>query len=116
MAMLNYYEDITAFLQANFTPSDPDKSNFKCTTRELLRFLFETFPKDCISDYELMDILVDLGYTRHTYAVDHITFEDNPDAEITTINKSLVNGWCLLSEINLKPDVFEVPKEKRRGR
>lgn len=116
MAMFNYVEDITAFIAANFTPSDPDRANFKRTTEGLLAFLFATFPDGCISDYELADILIDLGYKRHLYTVDEVSFQNTPDAEITTIDKTLVSGWCLRSEFNLEPDVFEVPKEKRKGR
>ena len=112
--MLDYPQQISDFIKANFKPIDPDRANFKQTTNGLLRFLWNTFPKDCISDYDLNDILLDLGYTRATWVEDSPSFEDTPDAEITTINKSLVTGWCLLSDFNLNADVFEVPKEKRR--
>ena len=113
--MLDYPEQITAFITANFTPSNPDRANFKRTTDGVLAFLFATFPDGCISDYELNDILLELGYVRHTWTRDDPTFEDTPDAEITTINKALVSGWCMLSDLNLEPDVFHVPKE-RKGR
>jgi hypothetical protein len=115
--MLDYPKKITEFIKANFTPSDPDRANFKRATDGLLGFLFTTFPDSCISDYELNDILLELGYQRHTWIKETTSFEDNPDAEITTIDKTLVTGWCMLSDFNLEPDIFHVPKERKgRGR
>jgi len=114
--MLNYPEQITAFITANFTPSDPDRANFKRTTDGVLTFLFATFPDGCISDYDLNDILLELGYERHTWVNEHIEVTYVDEAEITTINKSLVSGWCLQSVFNLNPDIFEAPVERKPKR
>jgi hypothetical protein len=52
------------------------------TTGSILDFLFKTFPKDCISDYELNDILNQLKFERATF----------------TIEDELLSGWFLFSE------------------
>lgn len=93
----------------NFNPSDPDKSNFNGNTDELLQFLFKTFPVDCISDFQLNEILTDLGYKRFSYIVENTTesFEGKDDnrKSIFTIYKTLAHGWCLKSVLNLEPEI-----------
>lgn len=112
--MHDYVEQITKFIKASFEPSDPNRANFKRSTDGVLQFLFQTFPEGCISDYELNEILLELGYVRHTWTEDHISFSNTEDDEITTINKEITSGWCMQSELNLEPDVFKVPKDKWR--
>lgn len=99
--MLNYPEQIKEYLKANFTPSDDDKANFKQTTIGLLVFLFDVFPRNCISDFELNDILLELGYTRYTWIEESTVELDENHFEI---RKRLVTGWCLKTEWNLKPE------------
>ncbi|MGK4567834.1 hypothetical protein [Flavobacterium sp. 3HN19-14] len=111
--MLDYEDQITDYLKENFTVSDADKANFKKTTNELLSFLFTTFPDGCISDFQLNQILIDLGYSRTTYIVETITERTEgrkkDKTTITTIHKHLTLGWCLKSHFNLKPDEFPIP-------
>lgn len=99
--MLNYPEQIKEYLEANFTPSDEDKANFKQTTMGLLFFLFDVFPKNCISDFELNDILLELGYKRYTW-LEEKTIEIGEDK--FEIHKRLVTGWCLKTEWSLRTE------------
>lgn len=84
--MYNYQEQIKSFIAKQFHPATPDLSNLKMTNGMLLEFLFQSFPKDCISDYELNDIMVSLQFERHTYILD------------IDGRKELQTGWCLFSE------------------
>lgn len=98
--MQDYKEQIEAFIQTNFKPSDPKVSNFKKNTTQLLYFLFDTFPADCISDYDLNDIMIHLGYVRHTYSVETITTsKDKEGNEVKEKSYHLDSGWCLFTEL-----------------
>jgi len=108
MNPLDLKTQVTEFIRLNFMPSDPDKANFKRATGDILTFLWLSFPKDCISDYELADILFALGYARHTWVEDYQSTEIENGKEITTIKKILVNGYCLHSHLSLKTDVFPI--------
>lgn len=99
--MLNYREEIKDYLQANFTPSDDTLANFKQTTNDLLDFLFDVFPKNCISDYDLNDILLELGYIRYTWVEERIVKIGDAGFEI---HKRLVTGWCLKTEWSLRTE------------
>jgi len=90
--MYDYPTQITAFISENFKPSTPEEANVKITNKELLQLLFNTFPVDCISDYELNDILKELGYIPFTYVSEKL--EDG----IT--KKELTIGWCMTSSLN----------------
>ena len=85
--MYDYNTQIAAFIKESFSPSTPEQANIKVTNTQLLYLLFNTFPKDCISDYELNDILVSLGYQRFAYEAEKMV--DN------VIEKELTIGWCL---------------------
>lgn len=82
--MYDYQDKIKAFIQQNFTPATADSANVKLTTNGLLLFLWNAFPVDCISDYSLVEILEDLGYSQTMYVV------TDPD----TNKKQLTLGWC----------------------
>ena len=82
--MYDYKEQIRNFIKLNFLPSTPEESNFKVSSNELLGYLFDIFPFECISDYELNEILVELGYERYTYV---------------DTKKLLVFGWCMYSKV-----------------
>lgn len=105
--MLDYEEQVKAFLKENFEPSEPNKSNFNKTTRELLGFLFETFPNGCISDYQLNEILLELGHQRHNYVSESIVEIQNKKEKHFEIRKQLASGWCLRSEFNLETEIIE---------
>ena len=60
--MIDFTPQITAFFKENFKPSTLDKATHKLTSQDLLEFLFNVFPKDCIDDYELNTILIGLQY------------------------------------------------------
>lgn len=96
--MYDYNEQIYEFVKQNFTPAYPDLANIKFTTAEFLGFLFDTFPKGCISDYELNEILLSLDFEPFTYSVERISIEKDEDGE-KTITKSyhLVSGWCMFT-------------------
>lgn len=100
--MLDYLETITKFLDDNFHPSNPDSANVKLNTDQLLNFIFRTFPVDCISDYDLNDILIDLGYKRYTYIVENYCEIEKGESKIYEVKKSLEVGWCLKSDLDLR--------------
>nr|WP_322625653.1 hypothetical protein [uncultured Flavobacterium sp.] len=108
--MNQYKTEIKDFIEAHFTESDPDRANFRRGTQDLLKFLWLTFPVDCISDYDLNQILSELGHTRHVWVQEFTTTTEKEDRAVTTISKVMVNGWCLMSVFDLKDDVFTVPK------
>lgn len=114
MAMLNYIDDIAAYIAAHFTPSNPDVANFRHTTPGLLGFLFMAFPRDCISDYELDVIMNDLGYRRWQWLVEQTTSNGGEgEKETFTISKTLVTGWCLHTEFDLRDETID--SQGKRG-
>lgn len=96
--MLDYKEQIFEFIKRNFEPTYPDLANAKFTTEEFLGFLFLSFPVDCISDYELNDILLSLEYERFVYTIEIISFEKDEDGEkVPKISHPLITGWCMFT-------------------
>lgn len=85
--MFDFKKQIEEFLSNNFMVATLESCNVKMSNQELLNFLFRTFPKDCISDYELNDIMTALKFERHTYSV---KVDDEPE---------LKTGWCLFSKV-----------------
>lgn len=84
--MYQFDDKIKKFLQENFEPGTTETANFKYTNAELLEHLFQVFPKDCISDFELYDILLSIGYEIKSYT--------NDDEENRLV-------WCLKSKNKL---------------
>lgn len=99
--MYDYYDKIKAFISANFTPATPDTANIKLTTNSLLNFLWNAFPMDCITEYNLVEILENLGYNQTMYVVETVTENGEGDKKTTTIKKSLQLGWCLKAPFDL---------------
>lgn len=77
--MYDYQEKVMEYLELNFVPGDTKNHNLKVSTQELLGFLFRVFPRDCISDYDLVDILQRLGY-RPFNLMERINKEDKKEA------------------------------------
>lgn len=105
--MYGYEIKIKAFIQNNFEPSTPENANMKLKTSQLLCFLWNTFPVDCISDYELVEILEDLGYKEALYVVEHSTKRKADKRKFIEIRKSLELGWCLKSHFDLRTETIE---------
>jgi hypothetical protein len=105
--MLDYLETIREFLIENFTPSNPESANVKLNTDQLLGFLFRTFPADCISDYDLNDILIELEYKRYTYVVESYSEVGKKKDKRIEVKKSLEVGWCLKSGFDLHTEEVE---------
>lgn len=105
--MYNYEEKIKEFLQHNFEPSTPENANMKLKTSQLLNFLWNTFPVDCISDYELVLILEELGYKEALYVVEHSINKKADNRKFIEIQKSLELGWCLKSPFDLRTETIE---------
>ena len=84
--MYNYVQQIEEFIKLQFIPAHPEASNVKMSNSQLLEFLFESFPEDCITDYELNDIMIKLNYQRNTFTV---KIGNTPQ---------LMIGWCLFSK------------------
>jgi hypothetical protein len=96
--MQDYNAQIFEFIKRNFEPTYPDLANAKFTSEEFLGFLFLSFPVDCISDYELNDILLSLDFERFTYTIESISFDRDEEGEkVPVINHHLVSGWCMFT-------------------
>lgn len=98
--MYDYPDQVKELLQQYFSPSEPLFADLKLSTKNLLDFLFRSFPTDSISDYELSEILIDLGYQPHVYVVPSVTGE----GEEAVVKNILETGWCLKSYYDLKPE------------
>ncbi|KIQ22650.1 hypothetical protein RT99_05955 [Flavobacterium sp. MEB061] len=106
--MLDYLETVREFFIDNFTPSNPESANVKLSTRDLLVFIFRTFPANCISDYELNEILISLSYKRYTYVIESYAEVEKDDRTVYEIRKSLDFGWCLKSDLDLMTQEVEM--------
>ncbi|WP_289659498.1 hypothetical protein [Flavobacterium panacagri] len=105
--MLDYIQSITEFLKDNFNPSNPASANVKLNTDQLLNFIFRTFPVDCISDYELNDILLSLNYKRFTYVVESYKEIGKKKDRRIEVSKSLEVGWCMTTPFDLRTEEME---------
>lgn len=90
--MYDYYDKIKAFISTNFTPATPDTANVKLTTNSLLNFLWNAYPVDCISNYDLVGILESLGYSQTMY----LGFDEEKN------KPKLELGWCLTVPFDLE--------------
>ncbi len=100
--MYDYIQQITEFIQANFTPGTAEDATNKMTSSELLSFLFNTFPDGCISDFDLNDIMQKLDYKRTTYSVSveiPLTRKEEKENAKQKFKDELCSGWCLNSKI-----------------
>ena len=106
--MYDYPQQIKDFLSRYFTPSEEVLANVKMTTYDLLAFLWNAFPKDCISDYQLVEILNELGHQQQMYVVEHYSeFKDDDGKKKQRINKKLEVGWCFKTPFNLKEEIID---------
>lgn len=106
--MYDYQEKIKSFIELNFEPEYPLLAQLKLTTDQLLCFLWSGFPKECISDYQLIDILSELGYIQQLYVVE--LYEEKQDDEgkkIIEVRKKLKLGWCFKSKFDLNPEIVK---------
>lgn len=106
--MLDYNDQISDYLKNHFEQRDPDIANFRKSTRELLGFLFSVFPQNCISDYELHDIMLELGYEVKQWVDESFIPEEDGSIRVA---KRLTTGWCLHSEFDLRDDEYRDPEE-----
>lgn len=100
--MYNYIQQITEFIQANFSPGTAEDATNKMTSSELLSFLFNTFPDGCISDFDLNDIMQKLDYKRTTYSIEieiPLTKKEKEENKPQLFTYHLCSGWCLNSII-----------------
>ena len=88
--MIDFTQPITQFFKANFTPASEDLATHKLSSRQLLEILFNVFPDECIDDYDLNDILMNLGYMPTKLSSSLI--KDDP-SEIEKQSIKIV--WCL---------------------
>ena len=107
---MDYKSQISQFIKDNFEPSNANLANVKMSTDDLLKFLFTVFPDDCISDYDLVDMLRHQGFELKPFVVEHFSEEENKKETITSIQKQLALGWCMKSEFNLETETFVVLK------
>lgn len=110
MAVHDYYDQVAYFLKENFEPCDYNRSNVKHTTSSLLGFLYATFPRHCISEYELNEILNDQGYVRQTWTEEHtVVIDDDKENPKFEIHKTLVSGWCMRTDHDLVTERISSP-------
>lgn len=101
--MYDYPEKVKQYIFQNFEPSTPKLANTKMSTQQLLKFLFVVFPVDCVSDYELTDILFELGYKPYNEL--EIMEEEPKEGEEWKAKEpktKLRVHWCL----NSFPNIF----------
>jgi len=62
--MIDKTLEITAFLKEHYKPSNLQdaKPELQLTTQGILKLLFTIFPHGCIDDYDLHNILTNIGY------------------------------------------------------
>lgn len=70
--MYNFKAQVKDFLKENFTPATAPVYDLALSNQAILDFLFDVFPKDCISDYDLHEILHDLQYKKQIIEQDGI--------------------------------------------
>ena len=65
--MIDKTQEIKAFLKKHYSPGTVENSidELKLPTSALREYLFQVFPRDCIDDYDLAEILKQLGYEPH---------------------------------------------------
>jgi hypothetical protein len=98
--MYDYKKQIKDFINEHFSPATATAANIKMNTDQLLSFIFTTFPNGCISDYDLNEILISLGYTRTTYTVAIPIAQTNEEKDKNSpvqFAQQLCTGWCLIS-------------------
>lgn len=104
--MFQYKQEISQFIESNFTDSTHEDATVKWTTFQFLQFLFDVFPKDCINDYELDAILKRLGFSKKMYAIEQSIEKKVNGKMIQVVNYIPQLGWCLESHL--------IPKSKER--
>jgi hypothetical protein len=106
--ILDYAEQVKKFIQENFEPAEENKANLKWSNAQFRGFLFDVFPRNCISDYDLDEILTDLAYTRQTWVEDHTSLsQDDEGKEVFTISKRLTTGWCIRTHFDLESEIIK---------
>ncbi len=63
--MIDKTLEIKAFLKGHYCPGslEDTKPELQLNTSGVLQLLFQIFPIDCVDDYDLHNLLVQLGYT-----------------------------------------------------
>jgi hypothetical protein len=112
MAMLDYDDQVKKYLEKHFRPGTGDRANLQFTTNQLLGFLWDAFPRNCISDFELDEIMIELGYERQQWVEEHYTEMGEGKDQVTKVSKSLVTGWCLVSDHDLREEEYATGSKK----
>lgn len=97
--MYDYKEQIKDFIAEHFSPATATLANVKMDTDQLLSFIFTTFPNGCISDYDLNEILISLGYKRTTYTIAIPVAKTKEEEEKNLpikFTQQLCSGWCFI--------------------
>ena len=100
--MFDYKEKIRDFILLNFEASTPEECNCKMNSIDFLNFIFQTFPDGCISDYDLNEVLIKLGFSRYTYTIEIIEFVK----KVETKRYELQSAWCMNS-LSLKKTIIK---------
>lgn len=100
---MSYLIEIEGFIKENFSPATADDANVKITTEGLLHFIFKTFPYDSIMEHQLVDLLTSLGFSRHTYVIEHTHVLSK---EKVKIEKEMAVGWFMKTHLDLQTQCF----------
>lgn len=107
--MYDYPERIKEFISQYFKISTPENAKIKYSTEELLDFIWDVFPKGCISDYQLAELLNDLGHKQYMFIVESKQiYEDDEGNKKVKISKKLKNGWCFTTDFDLREEDFSL--------
>lgn len=106
--MYDYPDQIKSFLNHSFTPVEEVLSNVKMTTGDLLEFLWNAFPKDCITEYNLVEILNHLDHKQQMYVVENYhEFVDDDKNKKIRITRKIEIGWCFKTAFDLREEVID---------
>lgn len=109
--MLDYKEKIAEFISQHFTDSTADEATVRWNNNDFLSFLFQVYPKYCISDYDLDAILNRLGFEKRMYSIECISVKKVGDKEMEEVSYQPCLGWCLESSLIPKPFQREKVKD-----
>lgn len=113
--MLDFKERIQNFISDYFEKGDRDNHNVSYSTASLLHFLFSVFPTDCITEYDLDEILQDLDFLPQMDIVKEEMIVTENGEKYKTVTHKLQPRWffnCSLLPADIKELIPLKDKQK----
>lgn len=102
---LDYTEQLKIFLMDHFSPGTVGDYDFHYTNNSFLDKLHLVFPVNAISDYQLTEILTELGYTR-TILKSNCLILNFSKKLIEAIGEDQLEEKDILTELHLLTEKF----------